>query len=174
MSETLHGLFETVWKHLERAKVDRKHPARNITLATMGEAGPEVRTVILRAVNRHEAVLEMHTDALSPKAAQIAADPRVALHVWVPKDRLQIRLRATAGLRTGDPGLLRSLPPEAQANYGGAVPGDAPQDGPARGDPDRFAVIRCTVHEIDALRLSDPHRRALFAAPDWKGRWIAP
>jgi hypothetical protein len=159
---------------LERGTADRRHPARNITLATMGAAGPEVRTVILRAAGRSENVLEMHTDGASPKAAQIAADPRVALHVWIPKDRLQIRLRATATLRQGDPDLFGSLPPEAQANYGGAVPGGEPQEMPAEGDPDRFTVIRCKLHEIDALRLSDPHRRALYAAPGWQGRWIAP
>jgi pyridoxamine 5'-phosphate oxidase len=41
-------------------------------------------------------MLELHTDMASPKVAQINAEPRVALHVWVPKDRLQIRLRALA------------------------------------------------------------------------------
>lgn len=167
-------LLDRVWSHLTRGVADRRHPARHPVLATMGPDGPEARILVLRAASRAERVLELHTDALSPKVAQMAAEPRVALHVWVPKDRLQIRMRARAEVGPGDPALFASLPEAARANYGGAAPGSALGDGGAGGDPARFALIRCTLLEIDALELSDPHRRALFAAPDWQGRWIAP
>jgi pyridoxamine 5'-phosphate oxidase len=167
-------LLDRVWSHLTRGVADRRHPARHPVLATMGADGPEARILVLRAARRAEGVLELHTDALSPKVAQIAGEPRVALHVWVPKDRLQIRMRARAEVVPGDPALFASLPDAARANYGGAVPGGEPEKRTAEGDPARFALIRCTLLEIDALELSDPHRRALSVGPDWQGRWIAP
>ncbi|MDG4647001.1 pyridoxamine 5'-phosphate oxidase family protein [Roseibacterium sp. SDUM158017] len=170
----LADLLDTVWSRLQRGVADRRHPARHPVLASIGPDGPEARTLVLRGARRDEALLELHTDAMSPKAAQIARDPRVALHVWVPKDRLQIRLRARAELHPGDPSLFASLPVQARANYGGAVPGEAPQAPPPDGELARFTLIRCTLSEIDALVLDTLHRRARFTGPDWTGRWIAP
>lgn len=178
MSElTLSGLLDTVWLHLVRGASDRRHPARHPTLATLGPDGPELRTLVLRGVDRALSRLELHTDTASPKYAQIAADPRVAVHVWLPKPRLQIRARAVASLAPGDPAVFQTLPPAAQANYGGPAPGDPLTQGadPGRGDPARFARILCDLTEIDALLLAEPHRRALFAAESgWSGAWIAP
>lgn len=174
MSDDLSRLLGTVWSELGRGVADRRHPARHPTLATLGPDGPEARTLVLRAAQKAESRLDFNTDALSPKAAQIRADPRVSLHVWIPGQRLQIRARAMAELVPGDPDLFASLPPEARANYGGSPPGRAPRDDVPEADPDRFLVIRCRLRDIDALVLDNPHRRAGFAAPDWKGRWIAP
>lgn len=172
---SLTGLFDTVWGHLIRGVADRRHPARHPTLATIGPDGPEVRTLVLRGACRAEGRLTLHTDAQSPKAAQIAADPRVALHVWLPRPRLQLRLTAHATLAPGDPARFAALPPEAQVNYGGAAPGTplpAPEPPP---DPARFLEIACILRRIDVLSLDAmPHRRALYRREDgWQGAWIA-
>jgi hypothetical protein len=178
---TLTGLFDTAWQHLSRGVADRRHPARHPTLATLSPDGPELRTLVLRAADRATATLELHTDAASPKAAQIVSEPRVALHLWLPKPRLQLRARAVAELAQGDPALFDRLPPEAQANYGGAVPGtplDATWPGKAGngdgGDPDRFARILCRLTALDVLHLGDVHARAIYRPETgWQGRWIA-
>jgi hypothetical protein len=167
-------MLDRVWRHLTRGVADRRHPARHPTLATLGPEGPEARTLVLRAADRDAARLELHTDMASPKAAQIGQNPRVALHVWIPKDRLQIRIRAEAVVRPGDPALFASLPIEARRNYGGAVPGGVPREAAGDGDPARFGSIALEVRRIDALVLDDPHLRAVFEAPDWAGRWVAP
>jgi hypothetical protein len=175
--QTLHGLLDTVWGHLSRGVADRRHPARHPTLATIGPDGPEARTLVLRDATRAGATLELYTDASSRKAAQILADPRVALHVWLPKPQLQIRMRATATLAPGDPAVFAALPPEAQANYGGPPPGTPLPDAREAegGDTARFIRIICRLTEIDALSLTDPRHRALYCATDdWAGRWIAP
>lgn len=175
--ESLHGLLDNVWQHLGRGTADRHHPARHPTLATIGPEGPELRTLVLRRVDRAVPELELHTDAESPKALQIKEDPRVALHVWVPKARLQIRMRGQAILAPGDPAVFANLPPEAQANYGGVAPGTLVSGLFSRdiGDPGRFLRILCRLNAIDALVLSDPHRRAIYRAEaDWTGEWIAP
>jgi hypothetical protein len=174
---TLSSLFDTVWGHLSRGTVDRKHPARHPTLATLGPEGPEMRTLVLRGTDRAKATLELYTDAASPKALQIAADPRVALHVWLPKPQLQIRARARATITPGDPAVFARLPPEAQANYSGTVPGTRLPEAVERptGGPARFAKISCALTELDILHLGDPHVRALYRAADgWQGQWIAP
>jgi len=174
---SLSSLFDTVWSQLSRGVADRRHPARHPTLATLGPDGPELRTLVLRGADRASATLELHTDAASPKAAQIAAEPRVALHVWLPKPRLQLRARARASITAGDPALFARLPPQAQANYGGAVPGSRPGDtaNTAKGDPARFACILCRLTDLDILHLGEPHIRALYRASDgWQGQWIAP
>jgi len=170
----LPALLDFVWSRLSHGVGDRTHPARHPTLATIGPDGPELRTLILRHVDRDAGVLELNTDMASPKVAQIGADPRVALHVWVPSDQLQIRMRATAVVRQGDPELFTHLPPQVRANYGGAAPGAEPGPAPADEDPARFAAIRLKLHRIDALVLHEPRRRAVFTAPDWRGRRVAP
>lgn len=172
--QTLHGLLETIWQHLARGSADRHHPARHPTLATVTPDGPDLRTLVLRAVHRDTTTLEFHTDAAAPKAAHIAANPNIAVHVWIPKSRLQIRARGTAKLTNGDPDLFARLPTEAQANYTGPVPG-TPLPAPDPETDPRFARLLCNLAEIDALALTDPHQRAIFTAADaWRGRWIAP
>ena len=172
--QTLSCLLDTVWQHLSRGSADRHHPARHPTLATLGPNGPDLRTLVLRAVHRDRHTLEFHTDAASPKATHIATNPNIALHVWIPKSRLQIRARGTATLTQGDPTLFAQLPRQAQANYTGPIPGTPLSANAPETDP-RFARLLCTLTEIDALTLSDPHHRALFRASDgWQGQWIAP
>lgn len=178
MSDTgLNALLETVWRHLTRGAADRKHPARHPTLATNGPDGPELRTLVLRRALEAAAALDLQSDALSPKVAQITADPRVALHVWLPKPRIQIRMRATAGILPGDPSVFANLPPEAQANYQGRKPGTPltdPEPEPQEGSA-RFIRITCALTEIDTLVLAEPHQRALYRRSDgWSGTWIAP
>ncbi len=173
----LPALLDLVWSRLSHGVGDPTHPARYPTLGTIGPDGPELRTLILRRVDRGAGALELNTDMASPKVAQIEADPRVALHVWIPSDQLQIRMRATAVVEQGDPELFARLPPQVRMNYGGAAPGAEPgpaPDDPADGDPARFAAIRLTPHRIDALVLHEPRMRAVFTAPDWQGRRVAP
>ncbi len=172
--QSLTGMLDTVWQHLTRGTADRHHPARHPTLATLGPDGPDLRTLVLRAADRQSSTLEFHTDSASPKAAHIAENPAIALHVWIPKARLQIRARGTAHLTPGDETLFNQLPPQAQSNYTGPIPGTPlPYNNPSTAP--RFARLLCTLAEIDALTLSDPHRRALFKATDsWQGIWIAP
>lgn len=174
---SLSGLVETIWQQLGRGTADRHHPARHPVLATTGEDGPELRTLVLRKTDRAAGTLTLFTDAVSPKATQIRKDPRVALHIWIPKASLQLRIKAVAELRRGDPSLFDTLPAAAQANYGGHAPGarlEVP-DEPAKGDPARFMEILCTLTEIDVLHLTEQPYRALFQQKDeWEGTWIAP
>lgn len=173
-NQTLIGLLDTVWQHIGRGTKDRHHPARHPTLATMTATGPDLRTLVLRAASRDTQTLEFHTDAASPKVRNIANNPRVAIHIWIPKSNLQIRAKASAKLLPGDPALFAQLPQAAQANYQGPPPG-APLDTPPDTRDHRFTRLICQLTEIDALLLSTPHQRALYTTDaQWHGQWIAP
>ncbi|WP_371056578.1 pyridoxamine 5'-phosphate oxidase family protein [Rhodosalinus sp. K401] len=181
--ETLEGLRARVWQRLGRGVADRRAPARHPTLATLGtDCAPEARTVVLRGASEAAGSVTIYTDAASAKVAELAREPRAALHVWEPKDRLQIRLALTVELRTGASldALWERLSPEARRAYGGR-----PEPGRPIGDPvadyeetrerARFAVLDGRVERIEALHLGDWHRRADFSRADgFAGAWIAP
>ena len=175
----LAATLATAWSTLEAGTRDRAAAARHIVLATTGPDGPEARLLVLRAADRAAGTLTLWTDAATAKAAQLAEDPRAALLVWDPEARLQIRLRARIALRPGTPAEWAALPAAARALYGGTpAPGDpVTSPGAHRPDPDpaRFAILAATLHEIETLRLADPHERARFARADgFAGTWLAP
>ena len=66
-----------------------------LTLGTLGQDGPRLRSVMLRRYIPATAEAEIHTDRGSDKVAEIAADPRVSLHLWDAKALVQLRLRPT-------------------------------------------------------------------------------
>jgi len=181
--QDLQALHAAVWARLEDGVARPGAPARQLALATAGRTGgAEARMVILRAAERAPAQLVVHTDTLSAKVAELRADPRCTLLLWDPAARLQVRLKAEAGIDTG--AVVHAdwsrIPPPARRVYGNAPPPGAPMPAPAslttRPDPDRFAVITFTLSEIDALRLGDDiHHRARFRRHDgWAGSWTAP
>lgn len=181
MSELSNWLDEA-WTQLETGCGDSAHPANRPALATSSQDGPQVRTVVLRAASRAMGQLDIHSDARAAKVMQLLADPRAALHVWNPNDRLQVRISATAQLHCNDEiaaHAFAALPAHGTKIYQlDSDPGmqtPAPEavsyDGPAQ-----FALIRLEVTAIETLHLTrDIHQRALFtAADDWHGRWLVP
>ena len=179
----LDATLDAVWRTLEHGVADRTSPARHPTLATVGPGGaPEVRTVVLRAAERDSGRLDVHSDVATAKIDEIRAEPRIGVHVWDPHTHLQLRLRGWATILTGEPvaEIWRAVPASARRNYGGAPAPGTPIDDPSAHEPavesDRFAVVRCTLGEIETLHLGpDRHRRARFRAADqWRGTWLAP
>lgn len=93
MDVALEAVLGGAWALLTRASADRRHPARAVQLATRGADGaPRLRSVILRGADAAARRARFHTDRRSAKVAEIAADPRVALLLWDPRSRVQLRL----------------------------------------------------------------------------------
>jgi len=175
----LAATLATAWATLESGPADRAAPARHIVLATTGAQGPEARILVLRSTDRTAGTLTLWTDAATDKARHLAKDPRAALLVWDPEARFQIRLRGRVALRRGTPADWDALPEAARTLYGGTpAPGQAipsPEAHTATADPARFTILTATIHEIETLRLADPHERARFIrAEGFAGRWLAP
>ncbi len=178
----LAGIWESAWDQLDLAVQFRRGPWRHPVLATIGSAGPEVRTVVLRLADKQQAAFEVYTDNRTPKVAEISSDPRVGLVAWDPQTHLQIRVRGTASVTVGASVTERwdTLPPAARASYAAiAVPG-APSAGTDQRTPApdarHFAVVEITASEIELLHLGeDRHRRGIFRRTDgWTGTWVQP
>ncbi len=171
LSSSLAGPAATIWQaiaaDLMAAVASARHPFHLVTVATVDEAGaPQVRTVVLRAFDVARREVRFHTDARSPKAAQIQRKGRVALHWYDAARRLQIRIAATATIHQGD-ALARAAweasPPRSRACYHAAaapgtpvaaVPAACPPPDPAddRG-LDAFAIVCCRFDAVELLLL---------------------
>ncbi|TDL79674.1 pyridoxamine 5'-phosphate oxidase [Palleronia sediminis] len=156
--------------------------ARQAALASIGpDGGPRVRTVILRAADRAEAAVELHTDLASAKIDELRAEPRAALLFWSAERQVQIRARGPVAILTGAAveDRWRDVPDAARANYGGApvplTPLDAPGDWRETRERARFAVLRMEIDALDLVRLGARHLRATYDAADgFTGQWRAP
>ncbi len=179
MFDTPDAMRAAAWRHLSDGVANRDHPARTPVLATIGADGPQMRTVVLRGWAAD--VAEIHTDRQNAKIAEIEADPRVGLHVWLPQQRLQIRLSGTATLDHADTETWAAVPDAARKVYGGTPPPGTPIAQPDDYSPDpvldRFTVIRISVASADLLFLGDmQYLRVQFSrdTTGWAGHWVAP
>lgn len=178
----LEAFLAEAWQHLARGVADGRSPARYPTFATVAADGrPEARTVALRAAHRSAGFVEVHTDIATPKVAALRQTPFAALHVWIPRADLQIRLGASVEILTGDPveEQWAKVPSASRVSYGTlpvpGVPIDQVHAYEKPADRDRFAVLRCHLMEIDLVHLGSKHRRAQYVAEDnWQGTWVAP
>ncbi|MEM7438255.1 MAG: pyridoxamine 5'-phosphate oxidase family protein [Pseudomonadota bacterium] len=184
MSDTndLVAFLADAWRHLAEGVADADAPARFPTFATISPDGvPEARTVALRHADQNVALVEVHTDIDTNKVRALRKAPIAALHVWVPRARLQIRMTAEVDIRTG-PGVeaeWNKVPSGSRVSYGtDPVPGTPIGHVYDYAKPvvrDRFAVLRCLLTDIDLVHLDDQHRRAAYQrADDWVGTWVAP
>lgn len=181
--ENLQRTLDQTWDQVARGTVDRRAPARHPTLATVNRDGhAEARTVVLRAADRSAGTLDVYTDAASSKVSELRQRARATLHVWHPRLRLQMRLRGSATVLTGgDTAPVWARLSESQRqDYGGHPAPGTPigtlAEAQACEAPDRFAVLRFALVEIETLHLGQElHYRALFErADDWAGTWLAP
>ncbi len=171
---------------------DRRDPFHTPTLATVGlEGTPKLRTVVLRGWDADARILRIHTDRRSPKAAELAANPAAAVHVYDPARKLQLRLDGTATLHADDAAAgaaWDATRPMSRICYQVTGAPGSPVDGPAAvafdadatGEgADHFLVLRIAISRIEWLYLAhEGHRRAAFAWDDgarrWAGQWLVP
>jgi hypothetical protein len=191
--DDLDATFDEVWARLARGVADRRSGFHTVTLATMDADGPHARTVVLRGVERAMRTLRVHTDARSPKAGQLAGDPRVEVCAYDGRQKLQIRLRGLARVEDATPSAdaaWRASAPGSRLCYRAAHAPGAAVDDPAAGDPSpairaldsetgrpNFRAVLIEVTRIDWLYLAATgHRRAVYAwtGAEWDGGWRAP
>ncbi|WP_414449133.1 pyridoxamine 5'-phosphate oxidase family protein [Burkholderia sp. 22PA0099] len=178
------NLLDRIWNLLdEGANAGRERsPFTMLQAATLGlDGAPQVRTVVLRGVDRAARTLMFHTDARSAKAAEIARDGRLALVGCDLANGLQIRAEGVASLRASEAERLaiwRSSRPRTLILYRAPLPPGTPVAEPTDAHPPaapdgaeidamegfaQFAVIDVRIDAIDWLDLAaDGHRRARF------------
>jgi pyridoxamine 5'-phosphate oxidase len=178
----LDTLFDQAWQRLVRGVHDRHAPARHPTLATVSPDGwPQARTVVLRAADRLQGRLEIHTNLHSSKIADLMANPVAAFHVWDSGSRLQIRAETDVEIACGPEvaATWARVPEQSRTAYSSSHrPGHAIPDALAydsQPDTAAFAVLHLNVRALDLLHLGSHHRRARFQRADqWAGQWLAP
>lgn len=188
-----HDLAETLahaWASLSRGVADRRSAFHTIGVATIGRDGrPRLRTVVLRAVEPSAARLRFHTDARADKIAELAADPRIALHGYDPGGKLQIRVEGRAVVHVGDvvaDAAWAASRPMSRDCYGTRPAPGTPVSAPdafalpadeaerAAGRPNFRAVI-VAVETIETLYLArSGHRRARFDIRTGEAVWLVP
>ncbi len=181
-AQKLDTLYDHAWQRLVRGVHDRHAPARHPTLATVSPEGlPKARTVVLRAADRSQGRLEIHTNLHSSKIADLMARPVAALHVWDHGSRLQIRVEADVEIASGAAvaDTWARVPDRSRTAYssshtpGHPIPSALAYDN----EPDQsvFAVLQLNMRALDLLHLGTDHRRAQFTRErDWAGQWLVP
>ena len=189
--QTLEGVEASIWRHLRRAVKDRRSPGHTPTVGTVGSDGePRLRTVVFRGCDSEQRVLMFHTDARSPKWADLKADKRIAMHFYFPKQKLQFRVQGTARLEHKTDATLakwNSMNSSAHDCYRVKTAPGTPIDEPrsraeeTAGEHDgypAFARVHIQVRSIDWLYLAAVgHRRAQFTWTDdgtLNRRWVGP
>ncbi|CAN1520013.1 PPOX_FMN_cyano, PPOX class probable FMN-dependent enzyme, alr4036 family [Rhabdaerophilaceae bacterium] len=194
-ADDLYGTLSAAWTLLARGAADRRSPCHHPVIATIGLDGrPRQRVMILRAVDVAQRTLRVHTDLRSDKISDLQHDPRVALLVYDPGAKAQIRLDGRASLHAdgavADAAWAGSQP-MSKACYGTMpAPGsDIAQAGaftlPFSHDPAaiatgrvNFAAVQIHAERLEWLYLAhEGHRRALFrwdADGAMAARWLVP
>jgi hypothetical protein len=190
--DDLGGTLEHAWALLARGVADRHSGFHTLQVATIGPDGaPRLRTVVLRGVDVSARTIRFHTDARSPKVEDIAADPRVALHLYDKGTKIQLRLTGTA--RVHREGAVADAAWAGTRDFSricyrvARAPGEPipePRDGlPPTGHPDAeagreaFRVVVTHVATLEWLYLAHAgHRRALFSfdGANPAATWLVP
>lgn len=182
--ETPNEIRQQIWKELSRATQDRRHAWRTPVLATAcADGSVNARTVVLRAVNKSEAQLQIFTDARSPKVAEIADESNAVFVFWSARLRWQLRIRVSiSALMRGTTvdALWQRVKQSASAgDYlspsapGSLLRSDSSVSAEASRKKSHFAVLNAQVIEIDWLELASAgHRRAKVTVDTWE--WLTP
>lgn len=200
MHEQQNEIFERLWQLLVRGGADRRSPLHTPVVASVDAFGlPQARVMVLRKADLVAATLRFHTDARSPKCAELDGQP-IAVLGYHAGENVQLRLSGIAKVETDTPRVdeiweqstlfarrcyLAEQPPGSilpgpasglPAEVEGQQPGAA-QIAPARR---HFALLLVEVHAIDWLHLANTgHRRIRFERTEaepgaWSAKWTAP
>ncbi|MBP0600776.1 pyridoxamine 5'-phosphate oxidase family protein [Herbaspirillum sp. LeCh32-8] len=187
---TLADIEEHLWQCLAEGAGPGLSPFTMWQLASVGlDGAPQVRTVVLRGIDRASGTLLLHTDLRSAKVAELRRDPRLSLVVCDLPNFRQIRIEGRATIHADDE-LTRAAwaanRPHSlilyQTPHAPGTPVGTPEAAhvPAGVDPAagyvNFAVVAVSLSRIEYLDISPgAHRRAVFLPADGgSAHWVAP
>jgi len=89
-------IMKNEWAELLKAVKDATHVYHLFALSTANGNKPELRTVVLRAVDLDKYRISFHTDTRSPKYQQTLNNPAVSALFYDPIKRIQLRIKGLA------------------------------------------------------------------------------
>jgi pyridoxine/pyridoxamine 5'-phosphate oxidase len=197
MDEQQAEHWRHLWRLLVRGGADRRSPLHTPVVTSIDPAGlPDARVMVLRKAFPDDARLRFHTDARSPKCAQLDGRPVCVLGYHAPEN-IQLRINGHASIERDTPEtdaawaastlfarrcyLAEQAPGTILQGPASGLPAEvegqqptAEQIAPARPN---FALLHVHVQSIDWLHLANTgHRRCRFtrAGDGWMGEWVAP
>lgn len=193
----VHQQLSAIWDELDSGVRRGAHPFHTAALATIRGGDdrlfPVQRTVVLRAVDRADAAVTIHSDRRSPKIGDIDTYGSASLLFYDATGRWQLSVVGTARVHTDDGIAQRrwdASPDRSRQCYRTPLaPGTPVREAPSSGfaapvsqdieDPGRgaFAAIVLHVAVLEALFLdSAGHRRMRwdYRVPNPTGQEIAP
>jgi len=184
-SKNIDSILIQIWIDLGHGALKGRHPYHTPVLATQGENGPDVRTVVLREADFTRRRLISHTDIRSPKVRDLRRHQSVA---WLFYDRggnTQLRILGSARVLHNDERARERWEASAARSrecYRAALAPSTPASSPTPPQPlecgfENFAVIDCQVESVDWLYLQHSgHLRARYTWQDdqWQSSWLAP
>lgn len=97
----LAAVLAESWALLMRGATDRRSAAHTPIVATVdGDGHPDQRVMVLRDVCGDTRRLRFHTDARSPKCAQLVSGAAAHVLVYDPAAKLQLRIGGHASVHT--------------------------------------------------------------------------
>ena len=149
------------WELVAAWLPDDDDPARpTMTLATLDAGVPDARTVLLSSWSRDGFVL--HTDTRSRKAAQLAADPAVALVLHLAADAHQLVVQG------------RAEPAGAEADRAAYARRSPYLQQLAWQNSDEFATLTLADRRTAWADFAGAHPDGFAAAPTWAGYRVVP
>ena len=195
-------IYESLWSLLEKGGSDRRSPFHTPVLGTTDADGRvQLRTVVLRQVDRANRTICCHTDRRSPKVSEILACSSVSWLFYDASRGVQVRAGGTCRVHAGpsDPVACETwcrVHPNSRVCYGAprapsaelpAWDGNRSKDArviaatpPTDDDlpPDTFTVLVTTLECVEWLDLHhDGHHRVRYefdAAGVPAPVWLAP
>ena len=195
MFDTLDDVKTEIFQRLDDGAKRRKSPLHT---PVVGTADADQRVMVLREFDAETRTLRFHTDARSPKCADIGEGTPVGVLFYDPEAKTQIRARGTGRIERSGP--IADAAWAASTNFAKRcylaedAPGNLSGEGtsglpawaeginptdeqilPAR---ENFAVLLVELDRLDWLYLANTgHRRAVFEASEGdelSGRWVVP
>jgi hypothetical protein len=188
----LSQIPQVAWQLLREGVDSARSPLHTPCLATTGEHGPSLRTVVLRDCNEGQRTLACHADVRSAKVREAVADPRGSWLFYDRERKLQLRLGGRLSLHVDDEiadsgwekcsALGRACyntkhGPGEHALQPAGAPSLISNDNDAQMARSHFTVLTGTIEFLDWLVISvKGHRRAQFVwrGEEWGASWTNP
>lgn len=179
---TLETLFELAKQQWIRAKLDKRHPFRFFTLATVcSENLAKTRMVVLRNFDPQTFQFTIYTDLRSGKVIDLQHQKKAQLFFYHPKKRLQLIVDATLHKKDTPQTLFLAQPESSRKDYTAVLPPGTPlnkEEAPQyESDKNYFMRLVFQTTSIELLQLDRPmHHRALFTLQKqgWKKQFLVP
>lgn len=185
--------LDRIWELLASGRGGFRTPV----IGTRSAVAHNLRTVVLREVDRDTRHLSFHTDIRSSKVEALCIAPRLDWLFYDDELRVQLRAAGPVVLHTDDEladaawdeksprqrtDYAAESPPSSVADRpGGYLPHGLterqPTDAEAQIFRQHFAVVRCQLDHLDWLELGDDgHVRTRFLWHDdaWQADWLIP